>query len=344
MPTPRIGMSCRGRCSATSSPSTSAHLAHRSRRSAVTPGLSKASKRSPVGQRPTMRSPTIRSPSTRIVRPSAPTSASSTGLPRGRGRRTELLAGRRMLRRRRRANPRGLAAELGQPDRDPPGERRAARGLDGGGEGLTSPPYGRGVVRGAAWEAGAFRDQRVAAKSRRAGWAARRQGTAISTARPPVPVGSELPHLGGYPFEVRYSDGALVRATGAADLAAEAYPYFIRTVRCSRALGRPATHRAHHRQRKPPGLTGPTQIQARESSSGERPLALYVLAQDAGLADNDPAAAPPGERESTVLQSTAMPSLPFGGVGQSGTGRHYEIEGFRKPPTSRPSTCAGTAT
>jgi hypothetical protein len=39
-------------------------------------------------------------------------------------------------------------------------------------------------------------------------------------------VGSELPHLGGYPFEVRYSDGALVRARAAADVAAEAYSYF----------------------------------------------------------------------------------------------------------------------
>ena len=41
-------------------------------------------------------------------------------------------------------------------------------------------------------------------------------------------VGSELPHLGGYPFEVRYSDGALVRATAAADVAADAYVYFSR--------------------------------------------------------------------------------------------------------------------
>jgi hypothetical protein len=41
-------------------------------------------------------------------------------------------------------------------------------------------------------------------------------------------VGSELPHLGGYPFEVRYSDGALVRARAAADVAADAYVYFSR--------------------------------------------------------------------------------------------------------------------
>ena len=41
-------------------------------------------------------------------------------------------------------------------------------------------------------------------------------------------VGSELPQLGGYPFEVRYSDGSLVRARAAADVAADAYVYFSR--------------------------------------------------------------------------------------------------------------------
>jgi hypothetical protein len=43
-----------------------------------------------------------------------------------------------------------------------------------------------------------------------------------------VTVGSELPNLSGYPFEVRYSDAALVRARAAADLAADAYRYFSR--------------------------------------------------------------------------------------------------------------------
>ena len=37
---------------------------------------------------------------------------------------------------------------------------------------------------------------------------------------------SGLAHLAGYPFEVRYGDGSLARATQAADLAAEAYGYF----------------------------------------------------------------------------------------------------------------------
>jgi hypothetical protein len=39
-------------------------------------------------------------------------------------------------------------------------------------------------------------------------------------------AGSELAQLDGYPFEVRYSDGALRRATLAADVAARAYGYF----------------------------------------------------------------------------------------------------------------------
>jgi hypothetical protein len=39
-------------------------------------------------------------------------------------------------------------------------------------------------------------------------------------------AGSGLPHLRGYPFEVRYSDGSLVRARALADLAADAYEYF----------------------------------------------------------------------------------------------------------------------
>jgi hypothetical protein len=39
-------------------------------------------------------------------------------------------------------------------------------------------------------------------------------------------VGSGLSQLDGYPFEVRYSDGSLVRARAAADIAAAAYVFF----------------------------------------------------------------------------------------------------------------------
>jgi|SRR5579884_592449 len=41
-----------------------------------------------------------------------------------------------------------------------------------------------------------------------------------------MPIGSGMPRLDGYPFEVRHSDGALARTRAAADLAAEAYSYF----------------------------------------------------------------------------------------------------------------------
>ncbi len=41
-------------------------------------------------------------------------------------------------------------------------------------------------------------------------------------------IGAELARLGGYPFEVRYSGGALARAQAAADIAADAYVYFHR--------------------------------------------------------------------------------------------------------------------
>jgi hypothetical protein len=41
-------------------------------------------------------------------------------------------------------------------------------------------------------------------------------------------MGSGLAHLGGYPFEVRYSEGSLVRARAAANIAADAYVYFSR--------------------------------------------------------------------------------------------------------------------
>jgi hypothetical protein len=39
-------------------------------------------------------------------------------------------------------------------------------------------------------------------------------------------VGSKLSQLEGYPFEVRYSEGVLVRARAVVDMAAEAYVYF----------------------------------------------------------------------------------------------------------------------
>jgi hypothetical protein len=43
-----------------------------------------------------------------------------------------------------------------------------------------------------------------------------------------VAIGDGLARLTGYPFEVRYSDRALRRATAAAEVAAAAYAYFRR--------------------------------------------------------------------------------------------------------------------
>ena len=43
-----------------------------------------------------------------------------------------------------------------------------------------------------------------------------------------VALGAGLTQLDGYPFEVRYSEGALAPARAAADIAADAYGYFNR--------------------------------------------------------------------------------------------------------------------
>src|SRR6202046_5773165 len=53
-------------------------------------------------------------------------------------------------------------------------------------------------------------------------------GRLLATTLRQMALGSGLTRLGGYPFEVRYSDGALVRARAAADVAADAYVYFSR--------------------------------------------------------------------------------------------------------------------
>jgi coniferyl-aldehyde dehydrogenase len=78
-------------------------------------------------------------------------------------------------------------------------------------------------------------------------------------------------------------------------------------------------------------------------NAGERPLGLYVYSQDAAVAES-------------VLQQTtsggacvnvaalqgALPSLGFGGVGQSGTGRHHGIDGFREFSNPRGVVVRGT--
>ncbi|GAA1721084.1 coniferyl aldehyde dehydrogenase [Fodinicola feengrottensis] len=66
-------------------------------------------------------------------------------------------------------------------------------------------------------------------------------------------------------------------------------------------------------------------------NAGERPLALYVFSKDNSVADYvlDRTTSGGACVNSCALQG-ALPSLGFGGIGQSGSGRHHGIEGFRE--------------
>jgi len=66
-------------------------------------------------------------------------------------------------------------------------------------------------------------------------------------------------------------------------------------------------------------------------NANERPLALYVFAKDEALAEDVLRRTTSGGAcVNCAAVHGALPSLPFGGVGQSGTGRHHGIEGFRE--------------
>lgn len=66
-------------------------------------------------------------------------------------------------------------------------------------------------------------------------------------------------------------------------------------------------------------------------NAGERPLALYVFAKDETVADDVLRRTTSGGAcVNSAAVHGALPSLPFGGVGQSGIGRHHGIEGFRE--------------
>jgi coniferyl-aldehyde dehydrogenase len=66
-------------------------------------------------------------------------------------------------------------------------------------------------------------------------------------------------------------------------------------------------------------------------NAGERPLALYVFAKDEAVADELLRRTTSGGAcVNSAAVHGALPSLPFGGVGQSGAGRHHGIEGFRE--------------
>jgi coniferyl-aldehyde dehydrogenase len=66
-------------------------------------------------------------------------------------------------------------------------------------------------------------------------------------------------------------------------------------------------------------------------NAGERPLALYVFAQDEDVADEVLRRTTSGGAcVNSAAVHGALPSLPFGGIGQSGSGRHHGSDGFRE--------------
>ena len=66
-------------------------------------------------------------------------------------------------------------------------------------------------------------------------------------------------------------------------------------------------------------------------NGGERPLALYVFAKDEELAgDVLRRTTSGGACVNAAAVHGALASLPFGGSGQSGSGRHHGLEGFRE--------------
>jgi coniferyl-aldehyde dehydrogenase len=66
-------------------------------------------------------------------------------------------------------------------------------------------------------------------------------------------------------------------------------------------------------------------------NAGERPLALYVFAHDEDVAEDVLLRTTSGGAcVNSAAAHGALPSLPFGGIGQSGSGRHHGIEGFRE--------------
>jgi coniferyl-aldehyde dehydrogenase len=66
-------------------------------------------------------------------------------------------------------------------------------------------------------------------------------------------------------------------------------------------------------------------------NAGERPLALYVFSKDEAVADDVLRRTTSGGAcVNAAAAHGALPSLPFGGIGQSGSGRHHGVEGFRE--------------
>ena len=72
-------------------------------------------------------------------------------------------------------------------------------------------------------------------------------------------------------------------------------------------------------------------------NAGERPFALYVFAKDGAVAQD---VLRPTTSGGACVDAAgahgALPSLPFGGIGQSGIGRHTASKGSASSPTHAP--------
>ena len=80
-----------------------------------------------------------------------------------------------------------------------------------------------------------------------------------------------------------------------------------------------------------------------ELNAGERPLGLYVFSKDTGVAEHVLRQTTSGGACVNICAvQGALPALGFGGVGQSGNGRHHGIEGFREFSNPRGVVVRGT--
>ncbi|MGI8679607.1 MAG: aldehyde dehydrogenase family protein [Jatrophihabitans sp.] len=80
-----------------------------------------------------------------------------------------------------------------------------------------------------------------------------------------------------------------------------------------------------------------------EINAGERPLALYVYSKDDALAEEVLRRTTSGGACINVSAAhSALPSLGFGGIGHSGTGRHHGIDGFHEFSNPRGVVVRGT--
>lgn len=78
-------------------------------------------------------------------------------------------------------------------------------------------------------------------------------------------------------------------------------------------------------------------------NGGDRPLGLYVFAEDEAVADQVLAGTSSGGAcVNTCAVQGAVPGLGFGGIGRSGSGRHRGIEGFREFSNPRGIVRRGT--